>query len=77
MRSNKVNPTSPEPIACPACDGPPLHPGRCLDQDGYVLPAYETLARLWEEQGRPELSEEELVDIDELLDEWGEEDHAE
>jgi hypothetical protein len=35
-----------------------------------VLPAYESLARMWDERGRPALSVEELTDLDELLDQW-------
>jgi nitroreductase len=77
MTTRETNRSSEPPLVCPVCGGPPLHPGDCLDHDGYVIPAYEELARIWEEQGRPELTAEELVDIDELVDTWGDEEHAE
>jgi len=52
---------------CAACSGPAIHPGVCVDQDGYVLPAYAELAEMWEEQGRPVLTEEDLSDLEEML----------
>jgi hypothetical protein len=52
---------------CPACGGPAIHPGVCVDQDGYVLPAYAELAEMWQEQGRPVLTAEDLSDLEEML----------
>lgn len=52
---------------CPACGGPAIHPGVCVDQDGYVLPAYAELAEMWQEQGRPVLTEDDLSDLEEML----------
>jgi hypothetical protein len=49
------------------CGGPPQHPGICIDQEGYVLPAYAALAEMWVEQGRPVLTEDELSDLEEML----------
>lgn len=67
--------TPPEPVRpylpCPMCGGPPLHPGACVDRDGEVRPAYAELALLWEEQGRPEMPAEELIDLEEMIDVWG------
>jgi hypothetical protein len=53
--------------SCPACGGPPKHPGACVDRDGYVLPAYDALAAMWRDRGQPALSEEVLVDLEEVL----------
>lgn len=44
-----------------------MHPGACVDRDGYVLPAYEALAATWRDQGQPVLTEEDLVDLEEML----------
>jgi hypothetical protein len=63
-------------IPCPDCGGPPLHPGVCIDQDGYVLPAYAELAELWEEQGRPLFTEDDFEDLEELLNALDEERRA-
>jgi|RhiMetdeSRZDD1v2_1073273.scaffolds.fasta_scaffold1231152_2 hypothetical protein len=53
--------------SCPACGGPPKHPGACVDRDGYILPAYEALAAMWRDQGQSVLAEEDLDDLDEML----------
>lgn len=58
-------------VPCPLCGGPPLHPGTCVDPEGAVLPAYAELAEMWEDQGRPALTVEEMLDLEELLDVWG------
>ncbi len=55
---------------CPACGGPLLHPGTCVDGDGYVLPAYASLAHIWEEQGRPPLTAEEIADMADAAGQW-------
>jgi hypothetical protein len=52
---------------CPACGGPAIHPGVCVDQDGYVLPAYAALAEMWQEQGRPVLTGDDLIDLEQIL----------
>jgi len=57
---------------CPACGGPPNHPGLCVDREGEVLPAYAALARMWHTQGRVPLSVDEMIDLEDLLDEWDE-----
>ncbi|HTE86535.1 MAG TPA: hypothetical protein VK821_17580 [Dehalococcoidia bacterium] len=71
MTNRHTRSTDQRPAVCPACGGPPLHPGNCIDHDGNVLPTYEALARTWEEQGRPQMGTAELVDTDELIDDWG------
>jgi hypothetical protein len=45
----------------------------CIDRDGDVLPPYAALARIWQEQGRPIMTAEDLEDLDELLDRWEDE----
>ncbi len=62
---------------CLQCGGPPNHGGRCVDDEGYVLPAYAALAEEWEETGRPLLSDEELGDLEEVLEEAEDEHRAE
>lgn len=59
-----------ETEACAACGGPANHPGMCVDIDSNVLPAYEALARMWHAQGRKPISVEEMIDLEQLLDEW-------
>jgi hypothetical protein len=39
-----------------------------VDIDGQVLPAYAELARVWEEQGRPEMTLEEMLDLEDVLE---------
>jgi len=53
--------------ACPRCGGPALHPGVCADGAGEVYPLYAELARVWQEQGRPPLSGEEVAELQESV----------
>lgn len=55
--------TTPANTACPACGGPAAHPGGCLDGEGNILPGYTELAQLWEDDGHPALSLEEMQDF--------------
>jgi hypothetical protein len=53
--------------ACPRCGGPALHPGLCTDSAGDVYPLYAALAEVWLERGRPALSTEEIVEVQEAV----------
>ncbi len=62
---------------CLLCAGPPNHGGRCIDDEGYILPAYAALAEEWEAAGWPLLSGEEISDLEQMLEEAEDEHRAE
>jgi hypothetical protein len=51
--------------ACPRCGGPALHAGACTDSNGEVYPVYAALAETWSERGRPPLSADEVLEMQE------------
>ncbi len=54
-------------VPCLRCGGPGLHTGVCTDRQGEVYPSYAALAEAWQERGRPPLSAEEVLELDESV----------